>query len=35
VREMLVPGLLLTFLSYVIFNVLVWTYWPLIGINAR
>lgn len=34
VRQMLVPGLLMTLLSYLVFNLLVWTYWPLIGINA-
>jgi sodium-dependent dicarboxylate transporter 2/3/5 len=33
VREMLIPGLTITVLSYVVFNLLVWFYFPLLGIN--
>jgi sodium-dependent dicarboxylate transporter 2/3/5 len=33
VRDLLLPGLLLQMAAIVIFNVLVWIYWPLLGIH--
>lgn len=33
IREILLPGLILNLTSWIVFIILVFTYWPLIGIN--
>ena len=34
VGDVLLPGLLLNFLAVLIFNLLVWFYWPLLGVHS-
>jgi sodium-dependent dicarboxylate transporter 2/3/5 len=33
VRDLVIPGLILHTLAIIIFNLLVWFYWPLLGVN--
>jgi sodium-dependent dicarboxylate transporter 2/3/5 len=35
IRDMAVPGMLLTALSFVIFNLFVWLVWPLLGVPVE